>query len=194
MVADERVDERGPCHAFSSCDRATVACDRLSCDDHPLHLARSFVDAQGADLAVQSLGDVAARHAERPEELDGTVDRRLRAFRGDELRHRGLSGRPTARDVAGPRRAVREQCAGIDGGRHIGEGRVGELEVEQPLPEHPPGGCVVDCRIERAPGESERRCGDARTEDIERPHRQAEAFSRRAEQAVLAGPHALETQ
>ena len=72
---------------------------KIAGDDLPLHLARAFVDAQRADLAVELLDLGAAGDAEPAVHLHRLVDHLLRALGGVELGHgRGAAvvGPPTS--------------------------------------------------------------------------------------------------
>src|SRR5689334_21350753 len=61
-------------------------------DDDALDLRRTFVDAQRADLAVETLDGEAAQHAGAAVDLHRAIDDPLRRLGGEHLGHRGLGG------------------------------------------------------------------------------------------------------
>src|SRR5207237_6394801 len=89
--------------------------------------------------------------------------------------------------VAHPRRAISEERARVDRRGHVGELRLGELEIAERLPKEAPPPGVRERFVERAARKAERRGGDRGAEDIQVAHRELEALARLAKEL---GPRA----
>src|SRR4051812_33802382 len=141
-----------------------------------LDLACTFVDAECADLAIETLDRAAMHDTHAAKELHGIVNHALGGFGGEQFRHRSFPRNAILASVARPSRAVDEQRAGVDGQRHVGELGLGDLEIRETLPE---GFAVLrPCYgfVERTTRKAE--CGGANggTKNIQRPERDAHAF------------------
>ena len=165
--------------------------NQVARDDQLLHFGCPFVDAQRANIAIQALDHLAARDAAAAEHLHRTIDDLLRGLGGRHLRHGNLSRRPLAA-VAQPRRTIGEKPRRIDIGRHVGERRLGELEIRECLAEQGPMRRMRQRLIQRALRESDGRAGHRGAEDIERPHRELESLALGAE--PLTQRHAAITE
>jgi hypothetical protein len=84
-----------------------------------------------------------------------------------------------------PGRAVGQQRGAVDGGGHLRQLGLRELEVGQHAAEHLARGGALQGLVQRAPGKAQGRCGHRGAEHIQRAHRDLEALTRRAD--ALAG-------
>ena len=135
----------------------------------------------------------------RTVQLDRLVDHPLRRLGREEL---GLRG--AGRDLGAVRRSslsrpvVRssgsayEQPAGLDPGRHLGQRVLRGLLVDQPATEQLPLGRPGQARVERGLGHADRERADARPEQVEGPHRDAEPLVDLAEDVVPGDPDPVE--
>src|SRR5512145_1104933 len=80
-------------------------------------------------------------------------------------------------DIPLPGRAVDEQRARVDARRHVGEFRLGHLELRQRLAEYSSLAGSGKRLLERPPGEPERSSAHRGAEDVEIAHRQLEPLS-----------------
>ena len=138
-------------------------------DDLPLHLARAFVDAQRADLAIQlldlgALGDAERRRASAPPRRSPSARPRWRGAwpwprRGGCRCRRRPAARRRGRSAAPRHRSrVAMSASFVLGHRIVGERAVAELAV----------GGKGQRLVERAPGEAERRRADRHPEQVQR--------------------------
>ncbi len=129
-------------------------------------------------------------------QLHGLVDHPLGALGGEELGLRGGRGDLVRRRAGVVRRgcSAHQKAAGLDPRRHLGQRVLGRLQVDQ-LPTEElafpgPGQAGVECGLTHAHGEG----ADAGAEQVQRPHRDAEAPVDLAEQIVRRDADAVEVE
>ena len=96
--------------------------------------------------------------------------------------------------VSQPGGAVGKQRRGLDAGRHLGELRLGHLEIGERLPEHLSFPRPRERFVQGTPREAERSARHARPKDIERLHGELEAFAFLAEEVFRGHTAAGKTQ
>jgi len=127
-----------------------VALEHPAGNDHPLDLARAFVDHRQAHVAQQLLDGEEARVAVTPEDLQGLAHHLEGGLGGVELGDRGRDGR------VHPRIVLPSGLPGQEAGRfhllvHLGDLEVDGLKVRQPGAEGASLLCIVDGQLHGRP-------------------------------------------
>src|SRR5690625_4554118 len=100
-------------------------------NDDFLHLRGSFIDAQGANLAIQTLDNVTLAHAVTAEQLHCLVDYLLGTVGGEEFGHGSLAGNTFGTLILGPGSPVDQEGGGIHIEGHFGQLALHQLQVGQ---------------------------------------------------------------
>src|SRR5262252_6357863 len=149
-------------------------------DDELLDFGGTFVNAQGADLAIKLLDNFAGGDALRAEDLHGGVDDLLCGFGGGHFGHGGFDGDAAAL-VAQPCGTIGEESGGVDGSSHLGELGLRDLKIGERLAEHFSGCRATQGFRKRAPRETEGGGGNGSAENVESGHSYFETLAGCAE-------------
>src|SRR5687768_3158598 len=184
-----------PCRADGTTTpfRSRPLSQQLFCDDHALHLARAFVDAEDARVAVGAL-DRGALHVAHPAvDLQHAVRDPAGHLGRVHLHHRGLERRPPAL-VQPPRRVADHETRRMDLDRGVREHPLDRLVRREGAPELRPALRMRDPELEevRARADGARRERDA--SDLERAERRPKARADLAEDVLGRHLAVLEDQ
>ena len=157
---------------------------KIAGDDLPLHFARAFVDAQRPNLAIQLLDLRALGHAHAAVHLDRGIDDLLRFFGCIELGHGGGTTVVAAPLVLLPGRARNQQRGSVNRERHLGQLCLSDSIVGERARSQSPLAREIDRLNQRPSGHPQRRCADRHPKQVERAHRDLEAFAGLTDQSI----------
>jgi MFS family permease len=141
------------------------------------NLAGPLVDPGRPHLAVEVFEQVAAAQGDGPVQLDGVVHHVLGRLRGQQLRHGRPARHVRGAAVVGARRRVDQEAGGLGAGGHLRHPVGHRLEVAEHPAEGGPGGGVGEGGVQGGPGHAHREGADARPEQVQGVHRDAEALA-----------------
>src|SRR5690554_925086 len=163
-------------------------------NDDFLHLRSPFIDAQGANLAIQALDNVALAHAVTAVQLHRLVDHLLGTVGGEEFGHGRLAGDTFGALVLGPGRAVDQQGGGIHIEGHFGQLTLHQLQVGQAGTEQFATTGASQRLIQGTAGKAQGGGTHGGAEYVERRHGDAKALAGLADHRGLRQAHVIETK
>src|SRR5262249_38759868 len=149
----------------------------LARDHDLLHLGRTLVDAQRANLAVELLDLDALGDAGTAVQLHGAIDHPLRRLGRVHLRHRRFAGDACRALVLAPGGTIDEKGRGVDLAGAVGDRRLRQLQLGKWRAEEIAARRPRDGFLQGPTREAERGGADRRAEHVERRHRHLEAVA-----------------